>query len=285
MKSIAVVGATGFIGQEITSRFRSSNWEVYEYSRHHVSENSRLNLLDESTWEAVFESGIPDIVLSTAWHTEHASFWSSSLNVDYSIATSKFAKYCMERKIKKFVALGSMSEYGSTNSLVAKEVEVKELSDLYSRKKIDTFKELLMLSNYYHVPVQWLRIFQAFGPKEKKDRLLPSLLSSLRKSESFILLTPLNILDWIDVRDIASAVLWSVTKLDDSLIDIGTGIPTSVAEISALVCEVHGFGTNLIEFGPQPLNTVKNLVVNKNSPLLKSGWLSDASLRDRLIAL
>lgn len=285
MLSIAVVGATGFIGSEICRLFSQSGWRVLEFSRNHANQALRLDLRNKESFNRILSEGTPDVVLTTAWETSHGDFWTSSRNLEYSDATLAFAEFCMQRKVKKFVALGSMSEYGFSNRGGFSSSYTHESADTYSIQKRRTHEGLQALSELYEVPFQWLRIFQAFGKNEKKDRLLPSMITSLRNSEVFQIQTPRNVLDWIHVEEIANAVLWTICEIKHSVIDIGTSKPHSVKNIAELICHIHKLDSNLIQFKIQDEKTVKDLVVSTSSPLFVSGWKEEKSIEERLASL
>jgi dTDP-4-dehydrorhamnose reductase len=87
MPKIAILGATGFLGSPIADLYEAKGWEVIAYSRTESASSGRQRILadifnEESLRKALLKSR-PNVVLSTAWDTEHGKFWTNESNIDY----------------------------------------------------------------------------------------------------------------------------------------------------------------------------------------------------------
>ncbi len=289
MPKIAILGARGFLGSAIAQEFSLSGWEVTKMSRQIESESTTgevyADLFDESSLRIALESVNADVVLSAAWDTEHGKFWTSELNVAYRDATLRFADLCFELSVNTFIGLGTMSEYGTSPGLCNSGNSKLVSTDPYSKSKIETGLDLMEIGKKHNKQTHWARVFQAFGPNEKAERFIPSLIKHLAEDKSFSIRTPNFTMDWIHAEDIASAILFTLENDLDHFVDLGTGIGTSVKEISTLICEEFDFDESLLDFTDQVLGHEKTAVVDPASQLLAHGWKPHESLRSRVRSL
>lgn len=289
MRSIAVLGSRGFLGKPIADHFSSAGWKVERLSRTRTLGTNEFlsyaDIFDELSLTKMLSSLKPDVVLSTAWDTDHGKFWTSDLNEAYRHATLRFAQLCFEHNVDTFVGLGTMSEYGSSPGSCNADVTPLVSSDIYSKSKIETGLKLRDLGEKYGKQAHWARIFQAFGANEKTERFVPSLISKLRNNDQFSIRTPNYEMDWIHTSEVASAIFYMVEHNLDHFIDVGTGTATSVRELSYLICSELNLDESLLDFSEQIPGHEKKVVVSQSSQLLAHGWRPNESLRDRIRSL
>ena len=289
MPKIAILGARGFLGSPIADAFSAHHWEVVSLSRTINMGSSRSELLADLFNESALRTAIslsrPNVVLSTAWDTEHGKFWTNESNIAYRDATLKFAEISFQEGVETFIGLGTMSEYGSSpgfcNAVVTSLVE----SDIYSKSKIETGLELEQIGKRYGRHTYWARVFQAYGPNEKSERFIPGLIANLRTGREFSIRTPNFEMDWIHTLDIASAIIFALENNLNHFVDIGTGVGTSVKELSELICQELQLDLSLLDFSRQIPGHKKKAVVDQRSQLLASGWKPAESLRNRVRSL
>lgn len=289
MPTIAIMGAEGFLGQQITELFHSQGWRVLSLSRRPVPEKMYdsylVNLFESNSLREVIMSIEPDVVLSTAWHTVPGQFWSDHSNLAYRDATLIFAEICFELGVQTFIGIGTMSEYGVSPGICNSEILVPNPSDIYSKSKLETGISLRRIGEKYGRRTYWARVFQAFGPNEKKERFVPSLITSLINGTSFPIRTPDYTMDWIHSEDVASAIYYALVNELGHFVDIGTGLGTSVKSFAELICSELEFDLSLLDFTQQIPGHKKVAVVDTKTQLFERGWSPKASLADRVKSL
>jgi len=289
MPKIAILGAGGFLGAPIAKHFTQMGWEVVSFSRRKspkfIYEVVYADLFKVETLRDAITIARPDVVLSTAWDTEHGKFWTNESNIAYRDATLSFAKLCFELDVQTFIGLGTMSEYGRSPGLCDSETSALLPVDLYSKSKIETGLGLWELGEEYGKKTHWVRIFQAFGQNEKMERFVPSLISKLSKGEKFSILTPNYKMDWIHSEDAASAIYFAVENKLNHFVDIGTGVGTSVKEFSEIICAEIGLDQSLLDFSQEIPGHEKVVVADLRTQLLSLGWSPTGELRDRIRSL
>ena len=289
MPKIAILGASGFLGSPIADAFEAKNWEVIAFSRTESGSSSRQELLtdlfDEETLRRAISLSQPDVVLSTAWDTEHGKFWTNESNVGYRNATLKFAELSFQAGVETFIGLGTMSEYGTSPGFCDAEFTPLVSNDIYSNSKIETGIELKKIGEAFGQRTHWARVFQAFGPNEKSERFVPGLIKKLQNGSEFSIRTPNFEMDWIHTADVASAIVFMIENRLNYFVDIGTGIGTTVRELSELICEEFELNSNLLDYSGQIPGHEKKAVVDRQSQLLSLGWRPTESLRNRIRSL
>ncbi len=288
-QKVAILGANGFIGLPVADAFEANGWEVVCFTRSLTHSNKRqeffTDLFDERTLKSALLLSKPDLVISTAWDTEHGKFWTNKSNVDYRDATLKFAELSFQCNVETFVGLGTMSEYGNSPGNCYAEFSPLIEEDVYSKSKIETGLQLRAIGERFGCKTHWTRIFQAFGPNEKIERFIPGLIASLRNNEKFLIRTPDYEMDWIHTADIASAIVFTIENNLDHFVDIGTGVGTSVKELSELICREFGFDVAYLDYSDQVEGHQKKAVADRRSQLLSLGWGPAESLRNRIRSL
>jgi nucleoside-diphosphate-sugar epimerase len=289
MPRVAILGANGFLGAPIAKNLSNNGWEVFGFTRR-MSSNLPIkqlyaDLFDEESIRSALSIAKPEFVISTAWDTEHGKFWTSSKNESYRVATLKFAELCFLSGVQSFSGLGTMSEYGTSPGLCNSNSTNLVQQNEYSKSKVLTGMTLMQLANEFGTSSNWFRIFQAFGPNEKAKRLVPALISSLRRGEPYIIQTPNNCMDWIHSADVADAIRFSLETPLKQFVDIGTGIATSVQEIAELICSELKLDRSLVVYENQNVSDEVICVVDESSELLKSGWRPMESLSSRIHSL
>ena len=289
MPKVAILGAKGFLGSPIVDAFENSDWEVFTFSRsksrNPLHQEFSANLFDEGSLKQALFLSRPNVVLSTAWDTEHGKFWTNGSNVSYRDSTLRFAELSFQLDVETFIGLGSRCEYGTTPGFCNAQVSPLIGNDIYSKSKIETGVALKEIGGRFGSQTHWARIFQAFGPNEKKQRLVPGLIAKLQNNEKFSIRTPNYIMDWIHTEDIASAIVYAIENRLDHFVDVGTGVGTSVKELSTLICEELDLDDSLLDFTDQVPNHEMTAVVDSASQLLEHGWEPSKSLRKRVRSL
>jgi nucleoside-diphosphate-sugar epimerase len=289
MKRIAILGANGFLGSPMTDAFSEGGWEVVAFSRQKNPDNDRqeivADIFDEENLRSALRQAKPEVVISTAWDTEHGKFWTSDLNVKYRDATLTFAEMCFESGVEAFAGIGTVSEYGIKAGICNAETSPLVPNDIYATSKIETGLNLKVLGEKFGARTHWLRIFQAFGPNEKPDRFIPGLISSLRRGEKFSIRTPNFDLDWIHTADIASATKFIIENELRHFVDVGTGVATSVRDLSEMICDELMLDATLLDYSDQVPGHEKTVVVDPASLLFSAGWSPTGSLESRIRSL
>ena len=289
MPRVAILGASGFLGAPIANNLSNNGWEVFGFTRRINSnlpiKQLHVDIFDEDSIKSALSTAKPEFVISTAWDTEHGQFWTKESIITYRDSTLRFAELSFEAGVETFFGLGTMSEYGTSPGFCNAEVSQLVANDIYSKSKIETGLALKEIGEIHGGQTHWARVFQAFGPNEKHERFIPGLIKSLKQGKKFSIRTPNFEMDWIHTLDVASAITFTLENDLNHFVDIGTGVGTTVRELSELICDEFQLDSSLLDYSGQIPGHEKKAVVDQKAQLLARGWKPAASLRNRVRSL
>ena len=277
---ILVIG-NGFIGASIIRRLESEGHELLVFSKSFKVGLQCKQLTGDILVFDDFKKVLlwrPQIIIHTAWVTAHGLYTRDTSNYKYSQFTSDLAKYVVYTDVEHLIILGTCAEYGPQNVPSSAGITKLNPSNLYAEQKVVAFnlaKDTLLESN---TRLSWARVFQPYGPNQDRKRLLPCLIDSIKKGNPIELKDISTVLDWITVRDIASAISWIINNSTPMEVDIGTSFGFTNLE---LLRHLEGFfgesnQSNLLARQSPVGNQVS--IVAKDSSLFQSGWLPQDSL-------
>jgi nucleoside-diphosphate-sugar epimerase len=88
--------------------------------------------------------------------------------------------------------------------------------------------------------------------------------------------------DWITSRDIASAISWLINNVLPVEVDIGTGRGISNLDLLSKLAKILEVGVIPMDSPADYLEQFDYKVVDKNSPIFKSGWRPQDDLESGL---
>ena len=281
---ILVIG-NGLIGKSITQKLFREGHELINFSR-----TTKIGIPCQQILGDIFEpDGLkqilgwkPEVVIHTAWITTPRIYKDDLSNYKYAKSTIDLVKSVLVSSVEHLVVLGTCAEYGFQN--MPSTAGITELSPktLYAEQKVVTLnsiKELLVSSE---IRFTWARVFHPYGPTQDPKRLIPYLIEALRSGRPIKLVDTTSLYDWVSVRDIASAISWVITNRLSTEIDIGTTFGYSNLELLNTLIELFPNISQDGNFGPHEIGLGEVFIVGKDSPLIKSGWLPNDSLKSGL---
>ena len=274
---VLIIGGHGFIGKAIHDTLKADGYEVIatssSVSTKYNNRSIDSNLFHINSMNELLNSVEPEVVIQSSWITDKKNYEQSADNKKYSEATVAFAELCFQKNVKHFIGIGSSAEYGShqPNCVAGKSTTLPETA--YAQNKLRTFELISELEKNFSSRFTWVRIFQPYGQGLGQSRLIPIIVTGLKSGSTVKIQNPSNVLDWISVEDIASAISFLVKVDTPSVIDIGTGVGTSVLDLANTIAEILNSNPNLISHSTNSLSKeIKSLVVGTGSPLFQAGW-------------
>ena len=280
---VAIIGGTGFIGTSINKAFKTLDYEVIYTSRKKFNTSNdknylKFDLLDKSTWTTLLNDFKPNIVICTAWETEHDKYWDKSTNHDYMKSTIDFAENCMRGTVEKFIGFVSMAEYGfSPGKCNAKSTPLNP-QNVYSECKVITSIELNKIAKDLGKKANWVRLFQVYGVNEKPERLIPRIISNILDQIPFTVKFPEHYLDFTYLDDVSNALKIIATEDLDFSVNIGTGVATSVKELCSTISRVTNCGTSKIKFLNLNKSNERIIFVDPDYDVFNGKWKFDYDL-------
>ena len=132
--------------------------------------------------------------------------------------------------------MGSGGEYGRGKSPHDEKIFSNPRS-IYSKSKFLATKYLLALHRRKNFPVTILRLYQAYGPKQDINRLIPIAIDSCLKNKKFPCSNGKQYRDFVHVDDLVKSIFKCLKnkKAEGQIINIGTGKPKKIKNVINLI--------------------------------------------------
>jgi len=211
---VYITGNNSFIAKHYISFFKNKNYEVFLYTR-------------ESKIEEILDIN-PDIII----HCAAEIYDDSKMFESNVILTQKLLTISKNINYKRFVYIGSSSEYGFKNYNF-KEDMVLDPINLYAATKACGTLLCKAHSETYKKPIFCFRPFSVYGPQEKEHKFFPVIFNSLKNNRK-LEISPKSNHDWIYIDDFIDSTTHIIENYPDimfDIINIGTGIQYSNLEV------------------------------------------------------
>lgn len=208
-----VTGATGFIGSYLAKFLVDEGRDVLCLKR--VSSDlyrlegyqNRIkwaNTTDD--WKWTFREFSPDIVYNLAWDGVAASdrvIWQKQVhNIEFQQELLDISLKC---GVKKFVGVGSQSEYGEFEEKID-EAQPVNPKTAYAASKAAALVILKSFCEINGIDWYWFRLFPLFGPYESERWLIPALIKNICTSDHMDLTSGEQKLAYLYVGECAKAI-------------------------------------------------------------------------------
>ncbi len=180
-----------------------------------------------------------DAVIDAAWLPQRPDIVGSSQNTEAAQAMCERAAWAAGQGAKIWIGFGTCLEYGLSSPAPVAETSPVNPRSPYAEAKIATYKSI-SAAHGDSMRIVWARPFYVFGSGDHLHRLLPDAAHALSTGGSYDLKTPEYRLDFVDVRDVAEAVVRLLSVEHRGPVNIGTGRMLSVLEMATWVWELTG---------------------------------------------
>ena len=281
---ILVIG-NGLLGTSLIKRLKSENHTLMVFSRRYREEiecEQKIgDIFSFDKFKSVF-NWKPQIVINTAWITTPGIYRNDPSNHMYSQFAVDLANHVSHTDVEHIINFGTCAEYGPQSGPVEAGTTQLAPTTLYGEQKVAAHRGVELSLKGTEIRSTWARIFYPYGPGQDPHRLIPMLINAIKNSNEIKLNDISSQYDWISARDVASAISWVIRTDLPPQIDVGTSVGYTNLQILETLYKMlkpqGGMPSNLKhDFG---LN--QKLIVSKNSPLLKSGWVAQDSLESGL---
>ena len=116
-----------------------------------------------------------------------------------------------------------------------------------------------MMCKQKDIQLLWMRIFYVYGPRQRTESLIPSILTKLKNGQLPDLQTPNNANDFVYIDDVADAFAKATSFGNKSgVYNLGTGVSTPVLEVCC-IAEKIVLNTDILT--QEMKNSLKKLLV------------------------
>ena len=286
---VLVVGGTGFIGFHLIKKCLSLKMIVTSISRSKPSKLRKLKKVKYKVCNIVNFRKLKkllindyDFVVNLGGNIDHYSK-NKTYNNHY-IGVKNLYNIFQKKKIKRFIQIGSSSEYGKIFG-AARENDICKPKMIYGRSKLLATNFLLKKNKLEKFPLTILRFFQIYGPHQSTNRLIPFVISSSLKDKSFNCSEGSQQRDFLYIDDAVDSKI-KIFKRQESqgkIINIGYGTPIKIKKIILIINALIKKGKP--KFGKLNLRIDESMKIYPNLLVAKKilRWKSKTSIKKGLV--
>jgi nucleoside-diphosphate-sugar epimerase len=279
---VLVTGATGFIGSHVSRTLVQLGHDVYALVRPE-SDLWRIedllpslhllqgDLLAVDGLRGKLDEIRPDLCVHLAWYTEPGKYLISEENIELLRASLQLLACLSRFKCKRFVGVGTCSEY-DTRAGYLSETSAVHPESLYAASKLAMSLVLEQVGKATGMDTSWIRLFYQYGPFEDERRVVPSVICALLRKQRAKVTEGGQARDFLHVEDVARAIVAVALSDLRGVVNVASGQPTTVRHVVTRIGEMLG-RSELIEFGALPTHPSDPMFIcGRNHRLMSTGW-------------
>lgn len=216
-----VTGASGFLGGVITRSLTNAGVTCLPVSRQKVPGFLKVKKYSDAP------SG--DLLIHLAEINNRSQV--NQLSSGYEREMSRTLKSLLKKSYGKVIYASSSVVYGDVACTPHIESDPVHAVDAYTRLKLASEQNVLSCGGVV------ARLANIYGPGMPKKNVLNQILGQLKHDGPIILQDTSHVRDFIWVEDVAEAFVKLATQKAQGLFNIGTGIGTSIGELTKMVLE------------------------------------------------
>ncbi|MDQ1704174.1 MAG: hypothetical protein QOF18_540 [Frankiaceae bacterium] len=251
-----VTGASGFIGSHLTRRLLAAGAEVHAltsvvssvYPMRLVDVRDRItlheaSLIDRGALETVAAEVKPDYVFHLGAYTHVGKSWQRvdecvQVNVQ---GTVNLLMALAPHGYKRFVSTGTSEIYGDIDVPFREDNQPHPISP-YSVSKYAAEEYCRLFGDSYSWPIVRVRPFNAYGPAQSPDRVIPEIITRAFRGERLRMTQGRQTREFNYVEDLAEGFLQLATTpgIDGELFNLGCGVDVSMREVATKILDLMG---------------------------------------------
>jgi UDP-glucose 4-epimerase len=254
-KRVLVTGAGGFIGSHVTRMLLEGGAEVYAMSASvssllpvrlaDIAADIRIveaNVADRTAMESMARTVRPELVAHLAAFTHVGK---SFQRVDESLVTNIHGTVnlllALGGDYERFVYTGTSEIYGDVPVPFREDGQVKPISP-YSVSKYAGERYSLMFHEAYEWPIVCLRPFNAYGPWQTPDRIIPEIILTALRREELLTTEGRQTREFNYVTDLAAGFVAALGArgAEGEVINLGCGEDIAIRDLTVKVLELMG---------------------------------------------
>lgn len=258
---ILLTGATGFVGRQVLNALHRNSAKLRLIVREgkqgqflvggqieKILVTADLFLEPQSWWENACE-GV-DTVIHVAWYVEPGKYLHSPRNLDCLSGTLALAKACEKAGVRRFVGVGTCSEYDMELGFLSPLSPLKPLTS-YAATKAAAFIALSQFFETAGIEFAWCRLFYLYGEGEDERRLVPYIRLRLAAGKIAKLSSGKQIRDFMDVQQAGKLIFDVARGIHVGPVNICSEIPITLRAFAEKIADEYD-RRDLLRFGARP---------------------------------
>lgn len=285
-KKVLITGGTGFIGRNVVAELIKRGYEVHSLVFPPFAPEQKglvqyeMNLMDSNAVDKFLSEHHFENLIHLAWYVGKGCHIADQ-NIDWTISTLNLLTSFQKYGGKTFVGAGTISEYEYKFGYLLEDETPTSPETLYGESKNSVYKIAKTFCKQHDMKFKWPRIFNLYGPNEKPQRLMPSVINSCLKGEDVKVSDCLKFQDYLHVEDTARGIVEVFESSLQGAVNICSGKPVQLRYIVNKIAELTNFKGNIL-WGAIPAAFGDEVVVGNNDKLKSIGWSPKYTLDEGL---
>jgi UDP-glucose 4-epimerase len=294
---VLVTGAAGFIGSALCARLLSEGHRVVGYDnlsrgrREYLPDGVELiegDIRDRDGLERVFAGVRPDCVVHlAAMHYIPDCIARPQETIDVNVeGTRRVLEHCKGSTVRTVVFASTAAVYAPSDEASVEDATRIGPVEIYGESKVTGEQLLEAFHRETGIATVNLRLFNAVGRRETNPHVIPHIFESLRVSDAIALgnVTPRR--DYIDSRDVGSAVASVLGLQGLHTMNVGTGVARSVEDVVTSLATLLGRPLSIVA-DPSRVRAVERMVLLADISRIQrtTGWTPRISWEETLADL
>jgi nucleoside-diphosphate-sugar epimerase len=257
VKTVIVTGASGFVGSHTIEELVERGYEVHALTHPGgptVGEGGDAviwhqgDLLDEDDRRSLIDEVKPSHLLHMAWYDEHGKYWASTENIRWMDASSDLIEKFADAGGARVVVAGTSAEYDWSSGRCNELTTPVNPDTVYGHSKNTLHERLVTLSAAKGLSHGWGRMFFYYGPREQKDRFVPSVIIPLLRDEPALCTHGRQVRDYLYVAEAGRAYAQLLDSDVKGPVNMASGEPVELQDIIFKIADILG-KRDLVDLG------------------------------------
>ena len=297
-RRVLVTGAGGFIGANLVRALLEGGARVVALVRPEGSVGRLAGLEDDveivgvdlrapESLHSVVAGVRPELAVNLAAVTGHPQTPGERLaHLEVSVlGTARLVEALAVAGCRRLVHIGSSLEYGPSSDPMSEDDRLRPTVPRGAAKAAESIV-CLVWAGALGVPALVLRPFSVYGPWEHESRLVPTALRATIDGTELRLTEPDVVRDFVYVGDVVEAIVRALEApdgVDGEIVNVGSGVQTTVEELVATIGRVVGRETH-VRHGAYPVlaHDSRTWVADVERARRLLGWESSTPLEEGL---
>lgn len=281
---VLLTGASGFIGRPLLAHLLGRGHHVTLLSRQgnpQIPSGAFEIIAPLSNWPQAVRGKSFDACIHLAWIATPGIYLESPENILFAETTNNLAQALFEAGLPHFIAAGTCIEYAPLSSDACDEKSPVGPLSSYGRAKEKARASIAEAARLHRKGYTWLRLFYPYGVDEDARRIPSTFLRTLGERRTLVLKTPDSIKDFIEIRDVVTAVR-QILELGEpqTELNLGTGQKARIIELANMAAAITGADPGLVQRAETSISDPYAFHVADISKLTTIGWQPTISLRE-----
>lgn len=271
---VLITGGNGFLGSNVVKNLKDKH-EFSFISYTYLNKLEKLQLKYDNY----------DVFLDLGWNGA-----SNQDNINHPVQFSnisdkiKLFKFALLYGIKHYIGVGTSWEYGETlkeNRIISEE-DICRPNNLYGYSKYKCKEILGKMAENAGAKFTWIRPFYIYGPGDKENRFIPTIINKCLKNEDIELNPCTHRVDYLNILDFCSGVELLLDKQVEGIYNFCSGYGFRIKDIIRDIFILTNTNSRLFYNKEYTPGFIMNWVGNDNK-LENLGWKHKIDIQKGLI--